>query len=179
MSGQQFRFLHAGGFALDQPLHGLAEIPEPLEELLIAAPYQAAQKVFDAALEERADFVVLTGDLIDLARPSPRAISFLLDNFERLHAHGISVYWAGGRLDPPQDWPAAARLPSTVKPFASHEPEELSHFRGNRPVVNIVGRSWHGTATFQVGEFKSDADGLPTFNGVRAGIGGVYQLEAA
>ena len=92
MSGQQFRFLHAGGFALDQPLHGLAEIPEPLEELLIAAPYQAAQKVFDAALEERADFVVLTGDLIDLARPSPRAISFLLDNFERLHAHGISVY---------------------------------------------------------------------------------------
>lgn len=26
---------------------------------------------------------------------------------------------------------------------------------------------------------ETDADGLPTFNGVRAGIGGVYQLEAA
>ena len=66
MSGQHFRFLHAGGFALDQPLAGLAEIPEPLRELLIDAPYLAAQKVFDAAIEERVDFVVLNGDLLDL-----------------------------------------------------------------------------------------------------------------
>lgn len=162
MSGQHFRFLHAGGFALDQPLAGMAEVPEPLEELLIDAPYLAAQKVFDAALEERVDFVVLTGDLVDLARPSPRAIAFLLENFERLDTHGVAAYWTGGRLDPPQDWPASARLPSGVQVFPATEPEELSHFRGDRPVANIVGRSWHGTAAFQVGDFKSDADGLPT-----------------
>jgi exonuclease SbcD len=162
MSGQPFRFLHAGGFALDQPPCGLAEIPEPLEELLIDAPYLAAQKVFDTALEERVDFAVLTGDLVDLARPSPRAISFLLDNFERLASHGIAVYWAGGRLDPPQDWPAAAPLPAAVKPFSSQQPDELSHFRGGRPIANLVGRSWHGTAAFQVPDIKSDADGLPT-----------------
>ena len=49
MSGQHFRFLHAGGFLLDQPLSGLVEIPEPLTDLLIDAPFSAAQKVFDAA----------------------------------------------------------------------------------------------------------------------------------
>ncbi len=162
MSGSHFRFLHGGAFALDQPLHGFAEPPEPLGDLLIDAPYQAAQKVFDAALEERVDFVVLTGDLIDLARSSPRAISFLLENFERLDTHGIATYWAGGRLDPPQDWPAAARLAGGVQVFPSLAPEELSHFRGDRPVANLVGRSWHGTASVQVGDFKSDADGLPT-----------------
>jgi DNA repair exonuclease SbcCD nuclease subunit len=29
-------------------------------------------------------------------------------------------------------------------------------------VANLVGRSWHGTATFQVGAIHGDADGLPT-----------------
>ncbi|HMC10325.1 MAG TPA: hypothetical protein VKH44_03510 [Pirellulaceae bacterium] len=162
MSGQHFRFLHAGGFLLDQPLAGLTEIPEPLTELLIDAPFSAAQKVFDAALEERVDFAVLNGDLLDLARPSARAIAFLLDNFERLDKQGISVYWACGRLEQPQDWPVAAGLPGRVHQFSVTEPEELSHLRGERPVANIVGRSWHGTASFQVGEFKTDDDGLPT-----------------
>jgi DNA repair exonuclease SbcCD nuclease subunit len=162
MSGQHFRFLQAGAFELDQPLAGLTEIPEPLTELLIDAPFSAAQKVFDAAIEERVDFAVLNGDLIDLARPSARAIAFLLDNFERLDTHGITVYWACGKGEQPQDWPVAAALPGRVHQFSVTQPEELSHFRGERPVANIVGRSWHGTTSFQVGEFKTDDDGLPT-----------------
>jgi DNA repair protein SbcD/Mre11 len=162
MSGHHFRFLHTGGFLLDQPLTGLTEIPEPLTDLLIDAPFAAAQKAFDAAIEERVDFVALNGDLLDLTRPSVRAISLLLDNFERLDAQGITVYWACGRLDQAQDWPTAASLPARVRQFSATAPEELSHFRGERPVANIVGRSWHGTAAFQVGEFRTDDDGLPT-----------------
>jgi len=162
MSGQAFRFLHAGGFALDEPLAGVADPPETLAELLVDAPYRAAQRVFDAALEERVDFLVLCGDLIDLKRPSPRALAFLLDHFEQLDRQGIAVYWAAGRLDPPQDWPPAAPLPRRVRVLNTTAPEELSHFRGSRPVANLVGRSWHGTATFQVGTFPGDADGLPT-----------------
>jgi DNA repair protein SbcD/Mre11 len=162
MSLPHFRFLHAGGFALHQPLGGLAEIPESLRELFIEAPYQAAQRVFDIAIEERVDFLVLTGDLVDLSRASPRAIAFLLENFERLDSHGIATYWGAGKLDPVQDWPPPARLPKGVQVFSATEPEELSHFRGDRPVANIVGRSWHGTSFVHVGEFKSDLDGLPT-----------------
>jgi DNA repair exonuclease SbcCD nuclease subunit len=162
MSGQHFRFLHAGGFLLDQPLRGLVEIPEPLADLLIDAPFSGAQRVFDAAVEERVDFVILNGDLIDLARPTARSIAFLADQFERLDQHNIAVYWACGKLDQSQDWPVAATLPARVRQFSALEPEELSHFRGQRPVANLVGRSWHGTANFQVGEFRTDEDGLPT-----------------
>jgi exonuclease SbcD len=162
MAGHHFRLLHAGGFLLDQPLAGLTEIPEALTDLLIDAPFSAAQKVFDAAIEERVDFVALNGDLLDLARPSARALAFLLDNFDRLHNQGIAVYWACGKLEQPHDWPMAAALPEKVHQFSVTEPEELSHFRGERPVANIVGRSWHGTSSFQVGEFKTDDDGLPT-----------------
>jgi DNA repair exonuclease SbcCD nuclease subunit len=162
MSGQHFRFLHAGSFQLDQPLIGLSEVPEPLIQPLVDAPFSAAQRVFDAAIEERVDFLALNGDLVDLARPSPRAITLLVENFERLDSHGIAAYWACGRLDPPQDWPTAALLPGRVKQFSTTAAEELSHFRGDRPVANIVGRSWHGTASFQVGDFRTDDDGLPT-----------------
>src|SRR5215207_1836742 len=90
MAGHHFRLLHAGGFLLDQPLAGLTEIPEALTDLLIDAPFSAAQKVFDAAIEERVDFVALNGDLVDLSRPSARALAFLLDNFDRLNAQGIA-----------------------------------------------------------------------------------------
>jgi DNA repair exonuclease SbcCD nuclease subunit len=162
MSQSHFRFLHAADFALHQPLYGFAEMPETLGDLLIDAPYQAAQRVFDAALEERVDFLVLSGDLVDLSRASPRAIAFLLENFERLDAHGIATYWSAGKANPPSDWPASARLPNGVQVFPSIGREELSHFRGDRPVANIVGRSWHGTSFTHVGEFKSDTDGLPT-----------------
>ena len=163
MSGQHFRFLHAGGFLLDQPLAGLTEIPEPLTDLLIDAPFTAAQKVFDAAIEERVDFVVLNGDLLDLSRPSARAIAFLARQFRSAAEHKAF----------PSIGPAASsssrtigrrrrRCPIACSRFRSTEPEELSHFRGDRPVANIVGRSWHGTASFQVGEFRTDDDGLPT-----------------
>ena len=46
--------------------------------------------------------------------------------------------------------------------FPAIEAEELSHFRGDRPVANIVGRSWHGTALFKSANSSTDDDGLPT-----------------
>src|SRR5687767_9806051 len=60
-SGQHFRFLHAGDFALDVPLTAVPGAPASLRELLIDAPYLAAERVFGAAIEERVDFLVLSG----------------------------------------------------------------------------------------------------------------------
>ncbi|MDX1944054.1 MAG: hypothetical protein SFU86_01505 [Pirellulaceae bacterium] len=162
MSGQHFRFLHASDFTLHEPPAATPDAPQTLRDLLIDAPYLAAERVFSAAIEERVDFLVLSGDLVHLRLATPRALAFLLQQFDRLDTHGIAVYWTCGRLDVPQDWPAIAKLPQSVQVFSTQEPEELSHFRGDRPVANIVGRSWHGTALAQVGEFKSDADGLTT-----------------
>ena len=162
MSGQHFRFLHSGQFTLHQPLVAVADAPPTLRDLLVDAPYLAATKVFDAAIEERVDFVILSGDLVDLSLATPRSIAFLLEQFQRMESQGIAVYWTGGRLDPPQDWPVIAKLPQSIQVFTASDAEELSHFRGDRPVAHIVGRSWHGTSLVQVGDFHNDADGLTT-----------------
>jgi exonuclease SbcD len=162
MASQHFRFLHAADFALDEPIEAVADAPASLAELLIDAPFLAAEKVFQAAIEERVDFVVLSGNLVDLKLATPRSLAFLVDQLQKLDTHGIAVYWSGGKLDPPQDWPAVAALAKSVQVFPSLEAEELAHFRGDRPVANIVGRSWHGTSLPQFGKFAADTDGLTT-----------------
>ena len=159
MSGQSFRFLHASDFHLEEPLGGLAEVPPHLGELFLDAPFTAAERVFDVAVRERVDFVILSGDLLEPTLAGPRGISFLLNQFERLNAHGIAVYWAGGKCDGPQDWPNAAKLPTNVQVFPGYKCEELTHLRGERAIACIVGRSWHGNA-IQAADYAVDAGNL-------------------
>ncbi len=159
MSGQSFRFLHASDFHLEEPLGGLAEVPPHLGELFLDAPFTAAERVFDVAVRERVDFVILSGDLLEPTLAGPRGISFLLNQFERLNAHGIAVYWAGGKCDGPQDWPNAAKLPTNVQVFPGYKCEELTHLRGERALACIVGRSWHGNA-IQAADYAVDAGNL-------------------
>ena len=44
------RLLHASDLHLEQPIYGLAEVPDHVRELLIESPYHAAEQVFEAAL---------------------------------------------------------------------------------------------------------------------------------
>ena len=71
-----FRFLHASDLHLDRPPRGLAEVPDHLRSVLAEAPYRAAERVFDAAVKERVDFVVLSGDVIDPLAAARGASSF-------------------------------------------------------------------------------------------------------
>ena len=79
-----FRFIHASDFHLEAPVYGLAEAPEPLREVLLEAPYRAANNVFDAALRHEVDFLVLAGDVVAPEAAGPRALIFLRDQFALL-----------------------------------------------------------------------------------------------
>lgn len=142
--GHAFRFLHSGDFDLQQPLTGLAEVPDAVRQLLVDAPFTAAQRVFDVAIREKVDFVVLSGNLLDIDQAGPRAVSFLIEQFTRMDENDIGVYWAGGVTDPPQQWPGAARLPKSVNLFPAYQVEEFTHFRDDKPIAAVRGRSWQG-----------------------------------
>ena len=120
------KFVHASDFHLDSPISGLAEIPKHLIETLASAPYEAAQRVFDFAITERVDFVLLSGDLFDHELGSARAPAFLLNNFQKLHEHGIHVYWCAGETDYPDRWPSSIELPETVVTFAEGQAAGLT-----------------------------------------------------
>lgn len=145
--GHAFRFLHSGDFDLQQPLTGLADVPEAVHSLLVDAPFTAATRVFDIAVREEVDFVVLSGNLLDIDTAGPRAVAFLVEQFERMDENGIAVYWSGGVTDPPQQWPAAARMPKSVNLFPAYQVEEINHYRGDKPLACVRGRSWQGPTT--------------------------------
>lgn len=138
MVERSFRFLHAGDFHLEQPAHGLDEAPEHLRSLLVELPYRAAERVFDAALAERVDFVVLAGDLVDVSLAGPHGPLFLAEQFKRLDARGIPVYWAPGRLDAPERWPRGCQLPENVHRLAPHRQDACVFERDGQPLVWIT-----------------------------------------
>ncbi len=138
MAERSFRFLHAGDFHLEQPAQGLSDAPDHLRSLLLELPYRAAERVFDAALAERVDFVVLAGDLLDVSLAGPHGPLFLNEQFARLDERGVPVYWASSRLDAPERWPHGCRLPDNVQRLVRHRQEACVFERDGQPLAWIT-----------------------------------------
>jgi DNA repair exonuclease SbcCD nuclease subunit len=93
MSGETVRFLHASDLKLGAPLFGVAGLPADLRDCMINARYRAAERVFDVALAEGAEFVVLSGNVISELGPGSRGLWFLMQQCERLARRNIGIYW--------------------------------------------------------------------------------------
>ncbi len=162
MAQAPLRFIHAGDLHLERPLGGVADVPAHLREAFLEAPFLAAQQVFETALTEGADAVLLAGDVVHLDRAGPRAIVFLVEQFKRLAQHNIAVYWAGGQVDPPDAWPANAALPANVHRFPAGRVGNFEHQRGGQTVARIQGISRSPGQAIDDSGFHRDAKGLFT-----------------
>jgi exonuclease SbcD len=162
MSQRSFRFVHAGDFHLEQTLGGVAELPEHLREVFLESRYLAARRVFDAALFEEAAFVILSGDVLHPLRTGPRGVMFLREQCMRLAERGISVYWAGGAVDPPEAWPSPHALPDNVHIFPRGGVDEFIHEHQGAPVARLLGTSRDKQNVIRAGDFHPDPGGLAT-----------------
>jgi DNA repair exonuclease SbcCD nuclease subunit len=162
MSQWPFRFVHAADFHLEQPLRGFSELPPHLGDALLDAPYRAAERVFEIVLAEEADFLILSGNILDPQLTGPRGPLALVEQFERLAQRGIAVYWAGGTADPPDAWPASVRLPDNVHVFPPGQPVEYIHKRDSVPLARLVGVSRGQARAVQASDFNPDPAGLFT-----------------
>ena len=130
MSGESFRFIHASDFHLESPLGDLDSVPSHLSEAMAEAPRRAATAVFEAALADNIDFVVLCGDLLSPQSAGPHGMSLLLDHFEKLHQKKTPVFWSAGIADDPAKWPDSVPLPPNVTLFPKNR---AIMFRSNAP----------------------------------------------
>jgi exonuclease SbcD len=154
------RFIHSSDFHLDRPPRGLAEVPDHLRAALVDAPYRAAERVFDAALKERVDFVLLVGDLADLTMAGPQGPVFLGEQFRRLTEQGIGVYWALGRSDGRGRWPDGWQLPEGVVRFAENRVERAVFRRDGEPIAQIFGTSAAARQRIRLSQFLADSSEL-------------------
>ena len=156
MSGESFRFIHASDFHLETPLGDLDTLPPSLASAMAQAPRRAAAAVFDAALAENIDFLILAGDLVSPAAAGPHGMSLLIDGFEKLHARGTPVYWAAGIADDPAKWPESVPLPPNVTLFSKTEAELIPVERAGRTIASVVGRSSDGRNVLHVPSYRVD-----------------------
>ena len=158
---ETFKFIHASDFHLDEPMSGLAELPNHLKSILANAPYAAAENVFDLAINERVDFVLLAGDLFNMDTAGPRSAAFLLNQFRRLDEKGITVYWCSGSVDQPERWPSSIELPENVVTFSSGVVEQVEHRRsgagGEKILATIFGTGYDGNRR-PPAEFECDVN---------------------
>ncbi len=157
MGRESFRFLHASDFHLERPLLDLPDVPDHLRPALVSAPWKAAEAVFEAAIVENVDFVILAGDLLNPIACGAAGPAFLLEQFDLLAQRKIPIYWVGGIADDPERWPAAVSLPSNVHLF-SKRIEAVVHRRNGTPIATLVGRSSTGTQTIRASEYQAEAD---------------------
>ncbi|HET6879237.1 MAG TPA: DNA repair exonuclease [Pirellulales bacterium] len=162
MSQGRLRFIHTSDWHLERPLGGIWNLPDRLQAALLDAPYLAAERVVDAVLAEQADFLVLAGDILDVELAGPHGVDFLLRQFGRLRERQIPVYWAGGRVDRPERWPAALALPDNVFRFSQRRPEDFIYGGVDGPRARLTGISRSRGGKIRAADFWPDADGLPT-----------------
>ncbi len=156
MPSESFRFIHASDFHLERPLGDLDVLPAHLRDAFAAAPWDAAKAVFEAALADNIDFVVLSGDLLSPQTAGPHGMSMLLDYFEQLHAKSTPIFWAAGQADDPNKWPESVPLPPSVTLFPKDSVVSIPVQRAGRTICVIHGLSYDGRKVLHVPSYRSE-----------------------
>lgn len=134
------------------------ELPAALSEECLAAPWKSAERVFDLALEQNVDFLLLTGNILQPDLTGIRGLVFLIGQFKRLQERGISVYWKPE--GPLEEWMLPNfRFPENVFLFPSSE-THIKKFRLADSPKNIFIASWDSmNPDFSRYDFTRLADG--------------------
>jgi DNA repair exonuclease SbcCD nuclease subunit len=159
VSTQPVRVLHAADLRVDQPVGGLTKAPEHLRDLLIDAPYRAAEQVFETAIRQDVAMVVLSGNVMDLVTPTARALAFLRDQLQRLSDHGIEVFWAGGTHDGAAHWPRSVTLPDRAHHFGAPVTEHACDFPNLPNRVVVLGCSRQDASPICASDFERVRNG--------------------
>jgi DNA repair exonuclease len=111
------KFIHAADLHLDTPFVSINNYSKDLQESLKKSTYSAALKVFQTAIEESVDFVILAGDTFDNTEHSLNTQMFLKEQFEELQKYDIQVYMVYGNHDYFRNSLAIIDFPSNVHIF--------------------------------------------------------------
>ncbi|MDO5565074.1 MAG: DNA repair exonuclease [Planctomycetia bacterium] len=141
MTNQAFRFIHAADLHLESPVNGLIDLPGHLEDRLLDAPFAAARRLFKYAIDDKIDFIILSGDVLAPSVVGPFGMVFLMEEFQKLDKAGIPVYWAGGKVDSPEEIPSAFVFPPNVHIFPVGKMQEFIFEKGGIPTVRVLGTS--------------------------------------
>lgn len=144
---QSVTFIHAADLHLGAPFKGLRALSPQWADVLLRAIPAAYERVVDAAIENKVDFVVIAGDSFDDTRPSYADFSVFVAGLKRLNEAGIPVYFINGNHDPFTSWNNDFdMLPPNVHLLGAQGPEFACYERDGQPIAFIGGRGYYNQA---------------------------------
>ena len=107
------KFVHSADLHLDSPFRGIGrEAPDYVAETLRRATFDAYDNIIALCLRERADALLVAGDIYEGADRSLRAQLKFVDGLNRLDAGNIRSFICHGNHDPLDGWEARLTLPT-------------------------------------------------------------------
>ncbi|VAX39200.1 DNA repair exonuclease family protein YhaO [hydrothermal vent metagenome] len=118
-----FKFIHAADIHLDSPLKRLEQYEgAPVEEIRHATR-RAFENLVKTAIDEKIDFVLISGDLYDGDWRDYNTGLFFIKQVTRLREAKIPVYLIAGNHDAANKMTRSLRLPENVTFFSADSPE--------------------------------------------------------
>jgi DNA repair exonuclease SbcCD nuclease subunit len=113
-----------------------------IAQVLRDATFRAWERVIDLAIEERADLLLVAGDVYDGADRSLRAQLRFREALRRAAGAGITCLVAHGNHDPLSGWEAQLALPERVHRFGGAAVEQFTVRRDGEVLARVYGISF-------------------------------------
>lgn len=121
------QFIHAADLHLDSPFSGLKHLPKELFKRVQESTFNAFDRLISHALENKIDFLLISGDLFDGEDRSLKAQIKLQKQMVRLQDAGIEVFFLHGNHDHLSGSWTSIDMPNNVHIFS--EQVEKKHFQ--------------------------------------------------
>jgi len=120
------RIVHAADIHLDSPLRGLSRLSDDdVARQLRQASRRALENLVQLVVGERAQALVLAGDIYDGDWPDYATGRFFAQQMGVLHDHGIPVFMAAGNHDAESQITRTLTLPPNVSVLSTQQPESV------------------------------------------------------
>ena len=138
--GIGFRFLHCADLHIGSAFTGLSRRLPELDGRLAETPFLAWKNTVRTAIEEKVDFLLISGDCFDRHAPSLKGRIEFYKGLEELDKSSIPVFIVSGNHDPyPQAWSKALHLPENVIFFPTDKVECHPFIKNGETVATIGG----------------------------------------
>ncbi len=138
---ESFRFVHAADLHIDSPFKGLMKLDSEIGRQLREATHSAFLNLIRLCIEEKADFLVVAGDVYDGSDRSPQAQLRFRNGLAELAEHGIESFVVHGNHDPLDGRYSSIDWPEGVHVYGA-TPSWITATRRGEPLADIQGISY-------------------------------------
>ena len=141
--GASFCFVHAADLHLDTPFRQVHDLPPLVADTLREASLQAFDSIVELALERRAAFLVVAGDIYDGPERGLRAQVHFHRGLALLASEGIPSFVVHGNHDPvTTGWSAISSWPEGVTVFGADSVGLVPVEHDGRVIATVQGISY-------------------------------------